>query len=254
MRSGPVRLVVLGAVVAGLIGVLLVAPLLLVHRADLPLERAYGNAVVTLVARMQAGDAKNPYATDNRAITAGRYAYTGSCASCHGAAGDGKGLFGQDTYPPATDLLSEDAKEKSDAMLFWITKNGLSFTGMPAFAKQYADADIWAIVSYVRSLQQGRASTIEVPKPTQAQLAVADPHGNAAARGAAVYFAQGCQLCHGAVGNAPGELALREAESEAIRRGRAGMPAYATDRISQSELSDLVAYMRTFSGGRGGRD
>ena len=125
---------------------------------------------------------------------------------------------------------------------------------MPAFAKQYADADIWAIVSYVRSLQQGRASTIEVPKPTEAQLAVADPHGNAAARGAAVYFAQGCQLCHGAVGNAPGELALREAESEAIRRGRAGMPAYATDRISQSELSDLVAYMRTFSGGRGGRD
>jgi mono/diheme cytochrome c family protein len=150
--------------------------------------------------------------------------------------------------------LSEDAKEKSDAVLFWITKNGLSFTGMPAFAKQYDDADIWAIVGYVRSLQQGRAGAIEVPAPTQPQLAVADPHGSTSARGAAVYFAQGCQLCHGAVGNAPGELALREAETEAIRRGRAGMPAYATDRISQAELSDLVAYLRTFNGGRGGRD
>src|SRR5512135_827761 len=162
MRSLQPRSVAIGVLVAAVVGAILVAPLLLVHRADLPLERAYGNAVVSLVARLQAGDAKDPYAGDSRAITAGRYAYTGSCASCHGAAGDGKGLFGQDTYPPATDLLSEDAKEKSDAMLFWITKNGLSFTGMPAFAKQYADADIWAIVSYVRSLQQGRASTIEV--------------------------------------------------------------------------------------------
>lgn len=244
----------LGAAIAAVVGALLLAPLLLIHRGDLPLERAYGNALVTLVARMQAGDAKNPYARDDRAITAGRYAYTGSCASCHGAAGDGKGIFGQDTYPPATDLTSEDAKEKSDAMLFWITKNGLSFTGMPAFAKQYDDADIWALVAYVRALQQGRTSAPNIPVPTQAQLAVADPHGNAAARGAAVYFAQGCQLCHGAVGNAPGELALREAETEAIRRGRAGMPAYATDRVSEAQLSDLVAYLRTFSGGRGERD
>ncbi len=254
MRSGQVRAVVIGAVIAGIATALIVAPLLLVHRSDLPLERAYGNALVTLVARLQAGDAKNPYANDNRAVTAGRYAYTGSCASCHGAAGDGKGLFGQDTYPPATDLLSEDAKEKSDAMLFWITKNGLSFTGMPAFAKQYDDADIWAIVAYVRALQQGKTSGLTIPAPTQAQLAVADPHGDATARGAAVYFAQGCQLCHGAVGNAPGELALRESDTETIRRGRAGMPAYGSDRISQSQLADLVAYLRTFGGGRFERD
>ena len=254
MRSLQPRSVAIGVLVAAIVGAILVAPLLLVHRADLPLERAYGNAVVSLVARLQAGDAKDPYAGDSRAITAGRYAYTGSCASCHGAAGDGKGVFGPATYPPATDLLSEDAKEKSDAMLFWITKNGLSFTGMPAFAKQYTDADIWSLVAYIRALQQGKAGALQVPAPTEAQLAVADPHGDAVARGAAVYFAQGCQLCHGAVGNAPGELALRESETEAIRRGRAGMPVYGTDRISQAELSDLVAYLRTFGGGRLERD
>ena len=84
---------------------------------------------------------------------------------------------------------------------------------MPVFARQYTDADIWALVAYMRALQQGRASAIDVPKPTEAQLAVADPHGTAIQRGAAVSFAQGCQLCHGAVGNALGELALRERES-----------------------------------------
>lgn len=247
-------LVVVGIAVAAAVGLLVAPPLLLLHRTDLPLERAYGNAAVTIVARLLAGDAKNPLAGNARAIDAGRYAYTGSCASCHGANGDGKGVFGQDTYPPATDLTSAEAKQRSDAELFWITKNGLSFTGMPAFARLYKDEDIWALVSYLRALQQGRAGTINIPVPTEAQLAVADPHGNATARGAAAYFAQGCQLCHGAVGNAPGQLALREGESEAIRGGRTGMPAYGTDRISAAQLSDLLAYLRTFSGGRGGRD
>lgn len=247
-------LVFVGVVATAAIGLFVAAPLLLLHRTDLPLERAYGDAVVTTVARLLAGDAKNPLAGSARAIEAGRYAYTGSCASCHGATGDGKGIFGQDTYPPATDLTSAQAKAKSDAELFWITKNGLSFTGMPAFERQYKDEDIWAMVSYIRALQQGRAGAIDIPIPTAAQLAVADPHGNAVARGAAVYFAQACQLCHGAVGDAPGKLALRERESEAIRRGRPGMPAYGTDRISAGQLNDLLTYLGTFESGRQERD
>jgi mono/diheme cytochrome c family protein len=247
-------IVLVGVVATAAIGMVAAASLLLVHRTDLPLERAFGDAVVTTVARLLGGDAKNPLVGNARAIDAGRYAYTGSCATCHGATGDGKGIFGQDTYPPATDLTSPAAKAKSDAELFWITKNGLSFTGMPAFARQYQDQDIWALVSYVRALQQGRASAISMPILTVAQLAVADPNGDATARGAAVYFAQGCQLCHGAVGDAPGQLALREGESDAIRRGRSGMPAYGTDRVSAAGLNDLLTYLGTFGGGRRGRD
>ncbi|HZP94958.1 MAG TPA: c-type cytochrome [Candidatus Limnocylindria bacterium] len=249
------RGIVIGLAVAAVTAGLALAPLLLTHRSDLPFERAYGNAVVSLVSRVMAGGATNPVVGSTRAATNGRAAYVGSCAVCHGATGDGKGAFGQTTYPAATDLLGEDAKALSDAQLYWITKNGLSFTAMPGFGTQYSDQDLWSIVSYIRQLQQGRASTIDVPAATAAQLAVADPLSpNAAARGAAVYFAQGCAYCHGAVGNAPGELALRGAETEAIRRGRAGMPAYGTSAITAAQLSDLVAYVRTFGGGRGGRD
>lgn len=246
------RGIVIGLAIAAVVAGLALAPLLLVHRSDLPFERAYGNGVVSLVTRVMAGSAANPVAGNARAAANGRAAYIGSCAVCHGATGDGKGAFGQTTYPQATDLLGEDAKELSDAQLYWITKNGLSFTAMPGFGSQYSTQDLWSIVTYIRQLQQGRASTIEIPVPTAAQLAVADPlSATAAARGAAVYFAQGCALCHGAVGNAPGELGLREAETDAIRRGRAGMPAYGTAAISASQLADLVAYVRTFGGGRG---
>ncbi len=240
-----------GAIVAGVIATI-GAPLLLVHRQDLPLEQQYGHFMIGVAARVLAGNASNPVANNPRAVAAGRDGYTGSCAQCHGSSGDGKGVFGPATYPPATDLTSHDVVEKSDAELFWITKNGLSFTAMPGFGDQYSDQDIWNMVAYMRSLQNGQSAAVNVPDPTFAQLQAADPNGDAAQRGAAVYFAQGCQTCHGAVGDAPGNLALRgEGETGAIRRGRPGMPAYGQDRISNSQLTDLQAYMRTFAGSRG---
>jgi mono/diheme cytochrome c family protein len=251
------RSLLVGAVVGALalLGLLAVvgAPIALTHRQDLPLEQRFGHGVIAIAARLGAGNTSNPVANNPRAVANGRDAYTGSCAECHGARGDGKGAFGQSTYPPATDLTSHDVVEKSDAELFWITKNGLSFTGMPGFADTYNDQAIWSIVSYLRALQGGQQSAVNVPTPSPTEVAQADPQGTAAQRGAAVYFAQDCQACHGPTGNAPGNLALRAAgETGAIRRGRSGMPAYGTDRISDAQLADLEAYLRTFAGQRQG--
>ncbi len=246
-----------GLVIGGIGAILLVVmvgmPLALGHRSDLPLEKVYADLAVNLAVGTQAGNATNPNGTNSRAIEAGRAAYTGSCAVCHGANGDGKGAFGTQMYPPASDLRAHDTQEKTDAQLFWIIKNGLSFAGMPGFENQYSDQDIWNLVSYTRALgnQQSLRTPDMPPSPTAEQLAVANPQGDAVGRGAAVYFANGCDLCHGAVGNGSGELGLRgggREANEAVRRGRRGMPHYNTDQISDAQLSDLVAYMNTFRG------
>jgi mono/diheme cytochrome c family protein len=246
--------------VIGSVGVVLivVAPLVLAHRQDLPFEQRYGSVAVSLAARLNAGNSPNPVAGDQRVLRTGLDAYIGSCAACHGSSGNGKGAFGQATYPPATDLTSENTKEKSDAQLFWIIKNGLSFTGMPGFADQYDDTAIWSMVTYLRALEQGQAPTVAVPTPSALEMGVADPAGTSAQRGAAVYFAQGCQSCHGAVGNAP-TMGLRGGgeATQAIRSGRPGMPTYSPDQISDSQLNDLLAYMNTFPkrpGGENGGD
>ena len=259
-RRFPWAIAIVGVVI-GVVGTLGAAtaiggPAAIGHRSDLPLERLYGRVAVSIAARLHSGNQQNPLANDPRAIETGRVAYTGSCAVCHGADGKGNGVFGTATYPNATDLTTGDAQERTDAQLFWIIKNGLSFTGMPAFDRQYQDQDIWAMVSYLRALHQNGSSTAALPVPTAttAQLVVADPGGNTAQRGAAIYFALGCQACHGPVGNAPGELGLREGGREAtqaIRNGRAGMPAYDQSMVSDTQLSDLQAYLA--ANGRGGR-
>ncbi|MFN8497087.1 MAG: c-type cytochrome [Anaerolineae bacterium] len=223
-------------------------PLALGHRNDLPLERLYGDLAVGIASRSAAA-LPNPVAGNSRALETGRNAYTGSCGVCHGANGDGNGTFGMGLYPPASDLRGHDTQEKTDGQLFWIIKNGLSFAGMPGFADKYDDQTIWAMVAYTRALGNGSAPpAAQIPAPTPEQLAVANPAGDTVGRGAAIYFAQGCQLCHGAVGNAPGQLGLRDTRElqEAVRQGRRGMPHYSQAHVSDTQLNDLVAYVNTF--------
>ena len=92
-------------------------------------------------------------------------------------------------------------------------------------------------------------SAAAVPTASAQQLSAANPVGTIPEQGAAIYFAQGCQACHGPTGNAPRNLAIRETgeAAQAIRNGRQGMPAYGQDTISDADLQKLIAYMNTFT-------
>lgn len=115
---------------------------------------------------------------------------------------------------------------------------------MPSFGDVYDEANTWAIVAYLRALQRGGTSAIDLPATTTAQLLSADPRGDAVSRGAAIFFAQGCVLCHGANGDAPDGQALRgRAGTQVVRGGQPGMPVFGRDRISDAELADLEAFL-----------
>ena len=230
------------------VATLALAPaVLLVRRDAVPGERGYYAALVALVSRVLGGDAKNPLKDEAKGLVAGRAAFTGSCAQCHGANGDGRGVLGSRTFPDAFDLRSEAARAMSDAQLFWIVKNGLGFTAMPSFKVLYEDDEIWAIVLYLRRLQREAAGILPVPPPTAAQLQFADPRGTAQQRGAAVYFAMNCHQCHAGAGNGPGDLDIRgRIDSEVVRTPQPGMPHYDTRLVTNEELDNLVAYMLTF--------
>jgi cytochrome c553 len=76
------------------------------------------------------------------------------CSICHADDGRGQRPPGNWMYPRAADLTSERVQDYSDEELFWIIKNGIRFTGMPAFAKVETDDHIWDLVSYVRTLPE----------------------------------------------------------------------------------------------------
>lgn len=226
-----------------------VMPLAVNHRDDLPLERLYGDAAVTLAARLHTGSAPTAPASNPRTLMEAQASYL-TCAECHGATGKGNGVYGPGNYPNATDLTGADAKEKSDAELFWITKNGLSFTGMPAFGHQFQDGEIWQLAAHMRALQNGQTpAALTIPTTSAQQLAYANTAGDAAQQGAAIYFAQDCNACHGAVGNAPRNLGIRDANEAAkvVRDGKQGIPHYGPEQVSDADLPKLIAYLNTFN-------
>ena len=74
------------------------------------------------------------------------------CAACHGMDGHRPTDAGRWMYPRAADLTSKEVQSYSNRELFWIIKNGIRLSGMPAFAKVESDEHIWDLVLYLRTL------------------------------------------------------------------------------------------------------
>lgn len=94
-----------------------------------------------------------PAPSDLRASVAeGDKLFGTECGACHGLSGNKATDAGRWMYPRAADLTSSDAQRYSDRELFWIVKNGIRLSGMPAFGKVEPDEHIWNLVHYVRTL------------------------------------------------------------------------------------------------------
>jgi mono/diheme cytochrome c family protein len=94
-----------------------------------------------------------PALTDMQAsITEGDKLFGTECSECHGDNGRRPTDAGRWMYPRAADLGSVEVQNYSDRELFWIVKNGVRLSGMPAFGRVESDEHIWNLVHFVRTL------------------------------------------------------------------------------------------------------
>jgi mono/diheme cytochrome c family protein len=94
-----------------------------------------------------------PNLDDEVLVLAGANDYDSMCAGCHGAPGTNPDAVGQGLNPPAPDL-TEEAAEMTPAELFWVTKNGIKMTGMPAWGVTHEDDAIWPVVAFMTKLPE----------------------------------------------------------------------------------------------------
>ncbi len=87
-------------------------------------------------------------------IATGAGNYEEMCSSCHLAPGVEntelyEGLYPQ---PPVFHKPTHDAHgEKAN---FWVIKNGIKLTGMPAWGPSHSDEEIWALVAFINQLDE----------------------------------------------------------------------------------------------------
>lgn len=110
------------------------------------------NAKHMLIGRASRRGVPAEPARTQASITAGNTLYGAECAACHGLDGHTLTDTGRWMYPRAADLASPAVQQYSDPELFWIVKNGIRLSGMPAFGKVETDEHIWNLVTYVRTL------------------------------------------------------------------------------------------------------
>lgn len=133
----------------------------------------------------------------------GRRLYGEVCFSCHGNRGDGRGPNWKSTRPRPPAFTSPLMKRMTDDYLFAVTKfgklnllkertggfrlRGAKPAAMPGFADSIEDAQIRALLRWVRGLPAGQPPD----DPTSREI-----------------YAAACAECHGKAGRGDGETAL----------------------------------------------
>jgi mono/diheme cytochrome c family protein len=135
-------------------------------------ETSVANAAKDVVIPLEAGKMKNPLPETGEVVSQGQAVFLGSCAPCHGADARGDTQIGRSMYPPAMDLTSSHVQHWSDGELFWIIRNGVRLTGMPAWQSTISESDTWKLAYFIHHLPGLEAASAATAAPSQPQAAV----------------------------------------------------------------------------------
>jgi mono/diheme cytochrome c family protein len=126
------------------------------------LEAAVARRLRRLATPAEARARVNPVALTPEVLAEARAHWADHCAGCHANDGSGETPIGQGLYPKAPDMRKDDTQRLGDGELFYVIRNGVRFTGMPAWGAGTAqdDRDSWALVHFVRHLPHATADEL----------------------------------------------------------------------------------------------
>jgi mono/diheme cytochrome c family protein len=119
------------------------------------------------VARHAAGIPVPPL-SDPATIRLGAAHFRDMCVGCHGAPGIQPTEIGQGLNPHPPNLV-HSAGDMAPNEMYWIIKNGIKMTGMPAFGPTHEERELWAMVAFIEQLPKMS------PEAYRAAMAAAGP-------------------------------------------------------------------------------
>ena len=108
------------------------------------------------------------HVTSEEQVRAGFQEYNEMCIVCHRAPGKEQSDIGKGLHPNPPDL-AETIRRWNSGQLFWIVKNGVKMTGMPAFGPTHGDDQIWNIVAFVQRLPGMSADDYKAMEETSSE-------------------------------------------------------------------------------------
>lgn len=215
-----------------------------------------------------------PPLTDPQMALRGAASFRDNCVQCHGAPGVAQSAIGLSMQPLPGPLV--DAQQHwRPRELYWVVRNGIKMTGMPAWQYRMPDAEIWDLVAFMQQLPQlNAAQYAQWSQAAKAGSADAGSTGNAAPtftvdveRGRQTLHQYACNACHsipgitgsdvyvgpplqgmgrrtliaGTLANTPANLAQWLMHTQEIKPGTA-MPQL---KVTPQDAQDMAAYLST---------
>jgi cytochrome c1 len=207
-------------------------------------------------------------------VRRGAACYRDKCLQCHGGPGVAQGEIGLSMQPLPGPLV-DAAVRWSASELYWITREGIKMSGMPAWRYRLSNDDLWAVVAFLQRLPQLDPQQFEAALASSEASCLTAPVDELsaartppdAARGKLALHQHACTACHvipglagarvhvgppleglarrqliaGAVPNTPEQLVRWIRDPHAIDP-RTAMPVLG---VSESSARDMVAYLAT---------
>jgi mono/diheme cytochrome c family protein len=126
------------------------------HKQPSAAETTVARALRHMAIPKQDRDEENPWKDVATAdvMKDAREHFADHCADCHANDGGGNTDMGKNLYPPVPDMRLAATQDLSDGELYYIIRNGVPLTGMPAWGDPHFDQDddSWQLVLFIRHL------------------------------------------------------------------------------------------------------
>jgi mono/diheme cytochrome c family protein len=99
----------------------------------------------------QAAGVAVPNLDDPNLVRAGLNDFEAMCTQCHTRPDGTLSAVAKGLNPSPPDL-AESATHMTAGELFWVTKNGVKMTGMPAWGASHEEAQLWPVVAFLQVL------------------------------------------------------------------------------------------------------
>ena len=90
----------------------------------------------------------NPVPPTDENLIAGLKIYTMNCALCHGGIDRQPSTLENSFYPPPPNLILHPMDDP-EWRVFYVIRNGVRYTGMPAWDKTLSESDLWKVTAFL---------------------------------------------------------------------------------------------------------
>jgi mono/diheme cytochrome c family protein len=184
------------------------------------------------------------FATSPAEVAQGEGLFGEHCIACHGKAGDGSALEGAANFTDQPFMANEDSNKFFEAIV-----GGVAGSAMPPWDDVLTESEIWSLVNYLWTFAYEYPEAAETEAEPQPEL----PDEPDPAVGEQVWQQKPCIGCHGpqAEGGIGPKLAGTVLAFDEVllrvRVGKAPMPAFAEDEVSELELQHIYAWLRSLA-------